>query len=277
MANQAPGNVDRADHRVMRLHEVSFAFRGGPNVVEGVSGEVFAGQFHALIGPNAAGKSTLLRLMLGQLAPGAGRVELEGRRVGAYRARRRAALLSYVPQRSSMDFAFSVRQVIAMGRYALPPDPMAVERAVEACDLRSVVDRPFNALSVGQQQRVLLARALAQSQGGGRVMLLDEPTSAMDLAHMHEVMGLLRGMADEGLAVVTIVHDLNLAARYADAAWLLDRGRLVAAGHWADVLTPEVLEPVYGVKLDALDRMVDPGDPLARRPVFDVRLADGFE
>lgn len=263
--------------RVMRLHDVSFAYRGGPPVIEALSGEIFAGQLHALIGPNAAGKSTLLRLMLGQLAPDAGRVEFAGRRVSAIRPRKRAAMMSYVPQRSSVGFGFTVRQVIAMGRFALPDDAMAIEQAVESCDLRAVVDRPFNALSVGQQQRVLLGRALAQSRGRGRMMLLDEPTSAMDLAHMHAVMGRLRGLADEGLAVVVIMHDLNLAARYADSVWLLNRGALVASGHWSDVLTPEVLEPVYHVRIDALSRQVDPGDPLARRPVFDARLPDAFD
>jgi iron complex transport system ATP-binding protein len=262
----------------MRLHQLSFAYPGGPNVVDGVSGDILAGQLHALVGPNAAGKSTLLRLMLGQISPGKGRVELAGRRVGFIRPRKRAAIMSYVPQRSTVGFGFTVRQVIAMGRFALPDDPMAVDQAVESCDLRDVVDRPFNALSVGQQQRVLLARALAQSRGSGKVMLLDEPTSAMDLAHMHAVMGLLRGLADdEGLAVVVIMHDLNLAARYADSAWLLNRGALVASGHWSDVLTPEVLEPVYHVKLDALPRQVDPGDPLARRPVLDARLPGEFD
>lgn len=271
------GETIEPGRRILRLHQVSFAYRGGPNVLENISGEVLGGNLHALIGPNAAGKSTLLRLMLGQLAPSRGRVELEGRRIGFIRPRRRAAWISYVPQRSAASFGFSVRQVIAMGRYALPNDPMAVEQAIESCDLRAVTDRSFMALSVGQQQRVLLARALAQSRGAGRLMLLDEPTAAMDLAHMHEVMGILRTLADEGLAVVVIVHDLNLAARYADSVWLLNRGSLVASGHWSDVLTPEVLEPVYGVKLDALERHADPGDPLGRRPVFDVRLPDAFE
>ncbi len=262
---------------VLSLDNVSFAYTRGAPVIESLTTAVEPGRLHAVIGPNAAGKSTLLKLMLGQLSPRTGKVTIDG--VAAHRlsARRRAATVSYVPQRSTVSFAFTVRQVIEMSRFALRRDLSAVSDAIGLCDLSELVDRPVTTLSVGQQQRVLLARAITQSRGAGRVMLLDEPTSAMDLYHVHHLMGVIRGLADEGLAVVIVVHDLNLAARYADVVWLMHNGRLAASGDWPDVLRSEVLSPVYGLELDELQRHTDPGDPLSQRPIFDARLPDTFD
>jgi len=262
---------------VMSLDSVGFAYERGRPVVSDVSAVIEAGRLHAVIGPNAAGKSTLLRLILGQMAPDTGRITLGDRSVHRLRSRRRAAWMSYVPQRSAISFAFTVEQIVRMSRYALPSDSQAVDDALQLCDLNELMGRPVTNLSVGQQQRVLLARAIAQSRGQGRIMLLDEPTSAMDLYHVHHLMSVIRRLADEGLAVVVVVHDLNLASRYADVVWLMDRGTLAAAGDWPDVLRSAVLSPVYGLELDELRRNVDPGDPLARRPVFDARLPDEFD
>ena len=255
---------------IMRLIDLSFAYPGGEPVLTGITQVVEPGAVHAVIGPNAAGKSTLLRLMLGQLKPTSGQVQFDGKPVASLSAKRRAADLAYVPQRSTIGFAFSVRQVIEMGRYALKPDAAAIDRAIERCDLKKIEHRNYTELSVGQQQRVLLARSMAQLAGGGRAVLLDELTSAMDLSHTHRVMQTLGELAREGLAVVVVLHDLNLAARYADEVWLLHNCTVTAAGSWEDVMTPAVLSPVYGVELAVLDRVADPGDPLARRPMFDV-------
>ncbi|MAE62088.1 MAG: hypothetical protein CMJ49_12110 [Planctomycetaceae bacterium] len=244
-------------------------------VVQEVSVPVQAGRVHALIGPNASGKTTLVKLMLGLLRPWRGRVRLGGRPARRVGGRARASTMSYVPQRSSVNFAFSVRQVVALGRFALQPDDQAVESALEDCDLADLGHRPYTELSVGQQQRVLLARAIAQSAGAGRVMLLDEPTSAMDPAHVHRLMAHVRRLAVGGLAVVMVMHDLNLAARYADEVWVMEGGRIVAGGSWDVVLTPEVLEPIYQVSIRAV--MVEgdgdeAGTGASVRPVFDVRL-----
>jgi len=259
-----------SDPPVMQLDDVRFAYHHGEPVIDALSAEVQPGCVHALIGPNGSGKSTLIRLMLGQLHPQAGRITFDGRLVHRMPAAKRAAHLAYVPQRSTAAFAFSVRQVIELGRFALPPDPAAVAQAVASCDLCDLLDKPYIELSVGQQQRVLLARALAQAAGQGRVLLLDEPTSAMDLSHVHRTMQRLRDAAAHGLAVVVVLQDLNLAARYADRVWLLDEGKLVAAGSWDDVLQPALLEPVYDVRIRRL--MTDPEQNA--RPVFDVRLPD---
>jgi len=249
-------------HPALQLTGLSFGYHPRLDVVTGLTAQAHPGAVTVLLGPNAAGKTTLLRLMLGQLQPRAGRVELMGRPLERWAAAQRAAVMSFVPQRASVTFAFSVRQVVAMGRHALVHDAAAVEDALAATQTTELADRPVNELSVGQQQRVVLARALAQSRGQGRVMLLDEPASAMDPLHAHRVMGLLRERARQGLAVVVVLHDVNLACRYADDAWLLDQGRLIAAGPWDEVLTEARLSEVYSLPF----RVAGHGG--AGRPVF---------
>ncbi len=250
---------------VVALQGVSFGYEPGVPVIRSVTAELRPGRVCALIGPNAAGKSTLLKLMLGQLDPWEGAAELAGRPVSALTPMQRAALASYVPQKGAVSFAFTVRQVVAMGRYALGGSDAAIDRALAVCDLSDLRNRVFAQLSGGQQQRVLLARAVAQSAGDGRVMLLDEPASGMDLWHVHQTMRLLtrlaqaeappRGSGEAGgarLGVLVVLHDVNLAARYADDVWLMDSGGLVASGTWQEVLEPKLLESVYGVRFQPM-------------------------
>ena len=255
---------------VMQLRDVSFAYRGGVRVIDGVTADVQPGVLHAVIGPNAAGKSTLIRLMLGQLRPAAGQVRIGGTAIHRLDHRRRAAWISYVPQSAgggAPAFAYSVWEVVKMGRFALPDDNAAVARAIEVCELGDLLHRMFDELSAGQQQRVLLARAMAQAGGQGRLVLLDEPTSALDLAHVHRTMAHLRRLSEGGMAVVAVLHDINLAARYADRVWVLDRGRLVGEGSWREVLTPPRLNAVYGVRITQVgESSAAPGGE--RRPVF---------
>lgn len=268
-----PDDPSRAS-TVLSLRDLHFGYEPAQVVIDGVTSSLDAGRLGALIGPNAAGKSTLAKLMLGHLKPWQGEVMLSGRSVGSMDPMQRAASLSYVPQRGGVSFSFTVRQVVEMGRYAPGPDAAAVTEALQRCDLNQVQDRIFAHLSGGQQQRVLIARAIAQSRGAGRAMVLDEPGSSLDLHHLHHMMRILRGLADAGLAVLVILHDLNLAARYADEVWLLDKGRLVAAGPWDRVLQPTVLEPVYRVRLTPIDPPRCPHSPGAARPVFLVDTAD---
>jgi len=247
MDDPLPASTPHPDEPpLLTLDGVTFGYGRDP-VVRGISAAVRPGAVTVLLGPNAAGKTTLLRLMMGQLPllPGGGAIELLGAPLHQWSATRRAAVMSFVPQRASVAFAFTVRQVVTMGRHALPHDPDAVEAALEQTETATLADRPVNELSVGQQQRVVLARALAQSAGQGRVMLLDEPASAMDPLHAHRVMTLLRQQARRGLGVVVVLHDLNLACRYADDAWLLHEGGLAAAGPWDRVLTEDRLGTVY--------------------------------
>jgi iron complex transport system ATP-binding protein len=248
----------------LSLDGVTFGYEQAKPVLEQVTAELRPGRLCALIGPNAVGKTTLLRLILGQLTPWSGRINLAGRRTESFSPLERAAMVSYVPQRGMVSFAFTVEQVVTMGRHALRQDQAAIERALTLTDLQSQRQRVYHELSAGQQQRVLLARAMAQSIGQGCLMLLDEPGSMMDLLHVHRTMGKLKELAVAGMAVVVALHDLNLAARYADEVWLMDGGRLIACGPWEQVLVPAVLEPVYHVGLTALQA---PGE---RRPVFHV-------
>lgn len=238
----------------------------GPAVLSEVSATLRPGRVTAVLGPNASGKSTLVKVMLGQLQPWAGSVTLDGESVAERVGKPLARRVSYVPQRGGTSFAFTVRQTLAMGRFAFG-DERFVDEALDQCGLADVAERAFNELSGGQQQRVLIARAWVQSRGmagGGaqarasfacssNLVLADEPASSLDLRHAHEAMALFKQMADDGLAVLVVLHGLDLAARWADEVWLMDRGRIVAAGTADQVLRPAVLSPVYGLELERLD------------------------
>lgn len=256
---------------MLAVDRVRFGFQPDRPVVRDCSAQLQAGKVTALIGPNAAGKTTLMRLMLGLLKPDAGMVTLAGEPVSEISARRRAARVSYVPQRPSVRFAFTVGEVIAMGSYPQGLTTKAQHSAdamLERCGLASLSKRVFAELSGGQQQRVLLARARLQSEADGLAMLLDEPGSHLDLRFRHAMMDELVQLAESGLAVLIVLHDLDLAVGYADQVWLMDQGELVAKGDWQDVLTPTTLEPVYGLSL----RLIESG---ARRPILAVDAQHG--
>ncbi len=251
----------------LQAEQLSFGYRLDDPVISQTDAVLSPGRLTVLIGPNATGKTTLLRLMLGQLSPQRGRVLLDGWDITGVPAAVRARRVGYVAQRSPVAFGFSVGQIVAMGRFAQRDgNEAAVERALRDCDLMSVVDRPYNELSGGQQQRVSVARALAQSgwgePGRGRAILLDEPVASADLRHAHQTLELLKRAADADRAVLAVLHDLNLAARWADEVWLMDGGAIACAGSWEQVLTSVRLEPVYGAKLTPL---IPPG---GGRPVF---------
>jgi len=211
----------------LRVDRVSFAYpHSGTLVVDDVSAEARPGCITAIIGPNAVGKSTLLRLMAGLLTPDRGTVRL-----------------------GEVDAPFTIREVVALGRFALPEAPQAVSVALDQCGLTDTAEQVFNTLSVGQQQRTALARALAQVHGRpDAAMLLDEPTSALDPRHVQQTARVLRQSAAAGRAVVVILHDLILARSLSDEAWILHEGRLVAAGPTPEICQPALLERVYGVR-----------------------------
>ncbi len=220
------------------------------------------GRVTAIVGPNGVGKTTLLRLMLGLLEARSGRVEIDGRGVRGMSARERAKRMAYVPQRSVPAFAYSVRQVVALGRHALGPgDGGAVTRAMERTGIADLGERAAQTLSTGQLQRVALARALAQldgaggaGAGGSRYLLADEPTGAMDPWHSLRSLGILREVAGRGVGVVVVLHDLTSAARVADEALLLDgMGQAVAQGAAGEVLTSERLERAFGVAFERVE------------------------
>ncbi|RLK52318.1 heme ABC transporter ATP-binding protein [Microbacterium telephonicum] len=215
--------------------------------------EVRAGEVHALVGPNGAGKSTLFAVLAGDVTPAAGAVTLDGRELAARHprdlARRRAVLL----QESRVSFPFTVEQVVRMGRapWARTPaaddDDAAVAAALAETDMTALAGRTVSSLSGGERARAALARVLAQRVD---VLLLDEPTAALDLRHQEDTLRLARGRAQAGAAVAVVLHDLNAALAYADRATLLAGGRVVASGTPAEVLTAERIGDVYGQPVD---------------------------
>jgi iron complex transport system ATP-binding protein len=211
-----------------------------------------AGRFTVIIGPNGAGKTTLLRTLAGLLAPSQGTVTLDGSALGRMRAADRARAIAYLPQGGGVAWPLPVRSVVALGRlpHGEKPDALpaagreAVAEAIAAADLQGFEDRPATELSGGERARVLLARALATK---APVLLADEPVAALDPRHELIVLEVLRAQARAGAMVVAIMHNLTLAARFADAIVLLDRGRLAAHAAPAEVLTEERLAVSFGI------------------------------
>lgn len=223
-------------------------------VLAEVSLAIRAGELLALIGPNGAGKTTLLRALVCQLRPTTGAVLLDGQclwgRSPSWLARR----LALAPQGKLHDRPLTVSESVALGRAAhrgwvwplTVEDRSVVDQALTRLGLEQLADRPVTELSAGEAQRVVLARALAQEPS---VLLVDEPTSHLDLHHQCQVLDHLRQLADEGLAVVLVIHDLTLAGMWADRLALLVGGKLLALGTPAEVLTAQRLSEAYQVPL----------------------------
>ncbi|AOS66076.1 heme ABC transporter ATP-binding protein [Actinoalloteichus hymeniacidonis] len=228
---------------------------GGASVLSGVDVDVRAGELLALVGPNGAGKSTLLAVLAGDRRPHAGTVRLDEQPLDGFSAAELARYRSVLPQHITLSFPFSVLDVVRMGRapwrsIATPTeDEAAITEAMTRTGVTDFVDRPFNALSGGERARVALARVLAQQTG---IVLLDEPTAALDLRHQEAVLTVARERAAEGDAVVVVLHDLGLAAAYAHRVAVLAEGNLVACGTAAEVLTPELLSEVYRHDIEVL-------------------------
>ena len=243
---------------MLAAERVSFSYAGA-EVLREVTLRLHAGEMTALLGRNGAGKSTLLRLLSGALTPSRGAVFLDGASLARLPRKAVARRLAVVPQEVQVPFAFTVREVVSLGRTAHVPflqgesarDRRAVENALDLLDLPALADRPYNTLSGGERQRAVLAMALAQQPS---VLLLDEPTVHLDLAHQMEVLRLIRRLHGAGgLAVLAAVHDLNLAALHFDRLLLLKDGRIVADGPPQAVLTAESIYDVFGaaVQVDA--------------------------
>jgi iron complex transport system ATP-binding protein len=216
------------------------------------------GQVTAILGPNGAGKSTLMSVLTGQRQPTAGHVQYQGRALHACPAAEFARVRAFVAQETQVAFDFTVREVVNLGRYPHRRQPSQHEAeismlALQCTHVGTLADRALNTLSGGEKARVHLARALAQvwestSPAGVRWLMLDEPTAALDLQHQHRMLQLARTWAKEqGIGVVAVLHDLNLALRYCDSALVLADGQLLMQGKTSDVLTPECIGQVWGV------------------------------
>lgn len=240
----------------LRVRGVTFAYAPNtPPVLAEVDAAFPAGTVTAVIGPNGAGKSTLIRVLLGLVRPTIGHAEWLGRDVASMHAAARARQLVYIPQRLSSAFGFTVRELISMGRHAAgaPDDRNAIERAMRKAGVLDLALRPFDELSVGQQQRVGLARALAQLDAinGAAALLADEPASAMDPLRATHALAALADVARSGRTVVVVLHDLAQALAYCDRTLLLsESGRVAAAGRTPDVLTPDALQSLFGLSFE---------------------------
>lgn len=243
---------------MIALDDVTVRY-GEFEALRAVSVSVAAGEIVAVLGPNGAGKSTLLRAMAGALQPSSGRISLFGELpFGSEREpvrRRTAQRVAFVTQATDVAFGFTVRDVVMMGRAphqgawmtARPEDELAVDEALERCELRALAARRVDALSGGEQKRVAIARALAQSP---KLLLLDEPGAFLDVRHQLALYDLLVDLAAAGdVSVVLTMHDINAAAQYASRVALLKEGALVAIGSVEEVLTYRRLRETFDADL----------------------------
>ena len=243
--------------RMLKIENLSVSY-GARRVLRAVSLDLQAGEVLALIGPNGAGKSTLVRAASGVIPVQAGRVGVNGDDLLALSAMRRARYLAVVPQATSLPPAFTAWETVLLGRtpylnflgQVSTKDEEIARQALQKVDAFDLAERRVGELSGGEQQRVLLARALAQSTP---ILLLDEPTVHLDLQHQVALMEIVRSLAhNDNLAVLIALHDLNLAARYADRVALLVAGEIKAAGTPRQVLTPEIISKAYNLPVQVI-------------------------
>jgi iron complex transport system ATP-binding protein len=246
-------------------------------VTSGLAVRIPDGSFTVIIGPNACGKSTLLRALAGLLAPRDGTVVLDGADIASYRAKEVARRLGLLPQTAVAPEGISVADLVARGRYPhqkllrqwTPEDEQEVAAAMEATGVTELADRAVDELSGGQRQRVWMAMALAQQTG---ILLLDEPTTYLDIAHQLDLLDLCADLNDDGRTLVAVLHDLNQAARYATHLIAMKDGAIVAEGEPGAVVTAELVRSVYGLACEVIPDpqtgtpLVVPAARAARRP-----------
>jgi iron complex transport system ATP-binding protein len=251
---------------------------GYPNglALKDITFSIGAGELVALIGPNGSGKTTLLKILLGILAPSSGVVELYNKPLATLAPKERAKTIAYVSQQPALSFPLTAAELVALGRYPhtsrnglAAPDRLAVEAAMNHTDCRHLGTRNFNTLSGGEKQKVLIARALAQSS---RILLLDEPTLHLDVYYQLQILTVLKKLCTEQrMTVITVLHDVNLAALFAEKALLLSAGALRAFGPVLEVLDESSIRDLLGVEMKALEdaptgaRYFVPRDPFRAR------------
>ncbi len=250
---RSPGPL-RPGEVALRGRGLSLAYGGRP-ILDGVDLDVRSGEVLALVGPNGAGKSSLLSLLSGDLEPDHGRVEVDGQPVSHWTTVELALRRGVLLQQVDLSFPFTVLQVVRMGRSPWAgleqedDDDLAVLDAMVETDVTDLADRVYMSLSGGERARAALARVLAQRPG---ILLLDEPTAALDIRHQEQVLSLARCRAEQGDAVAVVMHDLGLAAAHADRIVVLSHGQVRAQGAPRDVMTAELLSEVYECPIETL-------------------------
>ena len=238
----------------IQLDNVSLSM-GSKKIISKISLTINPGEVLAVLGPNGAGKSSVFKVIAGEYNHYKGQVTLNNQPLTDYSANQRAKMMGVLPQSSQLAFAFSVFEVVLLGR--LPhstgrkKDREIAFAAMEKADVLHLSQALYPSLSGGEKQRVQLARVLCQiwqeSVEGGRYLLLDEPTSALDLSHQHHTLALARELAAQGVGVLSILHDLNLAAQYADKVLLLGKGKVIDQGPVERVMTAAKITDLYGI------------------------------
>ncbi|QDQ27813.1 ATP-binding cassette domain-containing protein [Chitinimonas arctica] len=249
--------------------------RDGRTVLSGIDATALPHGLIALLGPNGAGKSSLLAVAAGELAPAGGECEFDQLPLARTHANTLARRRALLPQQSSLEFDFSVREVVRLGGTPFPDIPGhelegLIDSVLQLTDAESLTERRYLNLSGGERQRVQLARVLVQACAaaaqGPALLLLDEPTASLDPRHQHMLLAGLRELARKlPITVLASLHDVNLALTYAEQSWLLYEGRLVAAGKSVDVLTPERLAAVFQLPVRRVEDQLVFG--LARGPL----------
>ncbi|HPO11903.1 MAG TPA: ABC transporter ATP-binding protein [Candidatus Hydrogenedentes bacterium] len=239
----------------LNAESLNFAYEPGSDVLRGVNASVIGGRITGLVGPNGSGKSTLLRLLCGFLQPNSGTVKLDGRPLVSLSAAERARTLAFLPQMVDPVFSLTVFEVVCLGRYPYTGmigslrshDLEVVARCLQDTETEPLRHREFGSLSGGERQRVLLASILAQEP---KLMLLDEPTSSLDIHHEVEVFELLARLARQGYGIAVVTHDLNLAAQYCEELLLLSADHSVlASGKPEEVFTEALLSTAYAASI----------------------------
>lgn len=222
--------------------------RNGVRLLDDVSISVDAGEFVAVLGPNGAGKSTLLGALAGDFPLTAGSITIGGRQLASLSPRDLARLRAVLPQQIVISFPFTVREVVAMGRnpWLDDHDDEHIDAAMRRLNVDGLSGRTYQTLSVGEQARVSMARVLAQDTP---MLLLDEPTAVLDIGQQERFLAVARSLVDEGRGVIAVLHDLNVAMRFASRVVVLHEGRCVASGEPREVLTPALLSNVYHQKI----------------------------
>ncbi|AMY71486.1 ABC transporter ATP-binding protein [Frigidibacter mobilis] len=257
----------------LRAEAVTLAYESR-TISEGLSVSIPDGSFTVIVGPNACGKSTLLRAMARLMKPAAGQVILDGKAIGQYPGRELARRLGLLPQSPTAPDGITVADLVARGRYPhqsflrqwSPQDAEAVAAALAATGVTSLADRPVAELSGGQRQRVWIAMALAQDTP---ILLLDEPTTYLDIAHQMDLMELLADLHARGRTMVAVLHDLNQACRFATHIIAMRDGAIIAEGAPADIVTEALVAEVFG-----LSALVLP-DPVTGLPMIVPKLRQG--
>jgi len=241
----------------------------GFDLLRNISLEVEAGKVTTIVGPNGAGKSSLLKVLTGEMPPTAGDVHLNSRLLNQWSLLEKAQMLAVLPQHTLLNFSFTADEVVGLGRIphqtGSAKDVEIVAEALELVDASYLQRRFYTQMSGGEKQRVQLARVLAQiwqpSCLGEQFLVLDEPTSAFDLSHQKLTLDIVRQLAQKGVGVVMVVHDLNLAARCADNIVVIDGGVIAAQGSPEVVLTETLIDKVFGVKSIISEH------PITKRPL----------